>query len=95
MLISFNFNENFIYFPIFLILNIIHVIFETKYQKKEDFLFFLISYISEIFLIIFYFIEKYSSKVSNEKKDNLKQNDFKLSIIVLIISLLIFNSIDD
>ena len=94
MLISFNYNVNFIYLPYFLFLNIIQLKFETKYQKNDDFEF-LILYFSEIFLIIFYFIEKYSSKNENKDIYNLKQNDIKLTIVILIISFLIFNSIND
>ena len=95
MLISFHYNENFIGFPIFLVLNIIHVIFETECQKNAEFLYYLISYISQILLIIFYFIEKYSSKNENKDIYNLKQNDIKSTIVFSIISFLIFNSIND
>ena len=49
---------------------------------------------SEMFVIIFYFIEKYLSKNSTETP-NIKYNNLSLKIIILIISCLIFKGVFD
>ena len=97
MLLSFNFNENFIYILISLILNIIQNFSETQFQKNIEYFLSLIYYISDISLIIFYFIEKYSSKISNQEKDinSFQRNLCNSTIIILIICILIFNSIHE
>ncbi len=63
MLLSFNYNENLIFLPIFLILNIIQSLPKNTILNNYELMNF-ISYVSQIFLIIIYFIAKYSSKDS-------------------------------
>ena len=60
MILSFNFNENFIYILIFLFLSIIDLFIENIFQINFSYFYIFLSYITEISLIIFYFIEKYS-----------------------------------
>ena len=94
-------NINFIYILIFIIMNFIMAFIEKylKLVKIDDFFSYLFSDITNIFLIIFYFIEKYKSKLKLEEKGIILENNLEdnyqslFKEVSLIISSLIFKFI--
>ena len=93
MLLSFNFNKNLLYLPIFMVVNIIQFFIEGYFKTEEEYFYSFFSYIIQIFLIIFYFYEKYFSKNKINKDNNYYKMNLK--IIILIIFLLIISSINE
>ena len=102
MLISIHINKNFIHIINFTIVNSIMTYIEKNLTKSKDSDFFsnFLNDISNIFLIIFYFIEKYKSKLNSEEKGiilektNEKINQISpIKNIFLIISCLVFKAI--
>ena len=73
MLIYFSFQKDFIYIPIFIIINAIFDESNKKLQLKKEFTL-LIIYCSQIILIIFYFIENYLSRKETINIENKKKN---------------------
>ncbi len=103
MLISIHINKNFIYIIFFTIVNSILTYIETQLieiMKISDIFYNLLSNISHIFLIIFYFIEIYESKSKSEEEGNILETIvetinqfFHIKNIFLIIFCLIFKAI--
>ena len=74
MLVSVHINKNFNYIIIFTIINSIMNYIEkslTTLKKDSDFYSNMFDDISNIFLIIFYFIEIYESKSKSEEEGNI------------------------
>ena len=95
MLISCSINQGMFYIFMFMILNLFQELIKHIFHKKNDDLsiYFLIDYIAETSLIIFYIIENKLSKNENEneKNDNISSK-FRLSstlIIYIIIELIL------
>ncbi len=103
MLISIHMNKNFIYIIIFTIVNSIMTYLYEKLKNivknSNSLIYDLFSDISKIFLIIFYFIEKYKSKLKSEEegitleKNFEKYNQFSMEQVFFFVSLLIFKII--
>ena len=103
MLISIHINKNFIYIIFFTIVNSILTYIETQLieiMKISDIFYNLLSNISHIFLIIFYFIEIYESKSKSEEEGKILETTdekinqfFHIKNIFLIIFCLIFKAI--
>jgi hypothetical protein len=84
MLVYFSFQKELIYVLFYIVIyTLVYVFVDVDYI---DF--------SEMFVIIFYFIEKCLSKNSTETQ-NIKYNNLSLKIIILIISCLIFKGVFD
>ena len=96
MLVSINFKKDHIYLPILISIFIIKSIIDD-YLVIDFFApyYRLISYISQICLFIFYFIEKYLFKEETNSKNEDKIEQIFSKKMILIILLLIFNSIDN
>ena len=98
MLLYLNLNQNLLYLPIFMVANVVQYFNEKSNINEVEHFYSFISYLSQIFLIIFYFIEKYLSKNKLNKDNNLFKVKYYVSnskLIILIIFLLIFNSIKE
>ncbi len=102
MLVSVHINKNFIYIIIFTIVNSIMAYIAKKSMEImniPDFFSNFFSDISNIFLIIFYLIEKYKSKLKAAEEGNILETTFEtinqlfsIKNIFLIISCLIFKA---
>ncbi len=102
MLVSVHINKNFNYIIIFTIINSIMNYIEkslTTLKKDSDFYTNMFYDFSNIFLIIFYLIEKYKSKLKAAEEGNILETTFEtinqlfsIKNIFLIISCLIFKA---